>query len=220
MKHYLLLPLLLLVFFSKSQAQKNPQGLSPEKLKEEFKKVSDYNVFVQKYSDYVWQLDTLTIYRPQEYDNAIDSLCFAAKKGDVLGFFDAYTEHTQLIKVIGSTDAYFMHVSHILIKNGKVSDDEMTAKGNLILDKLKAGEPFESLAMQYGDDGTAERGGELGWFGQNVMVSDFENAILAHKKGDCFLVWTAFGLHVVKITEASKKGKQQVYIVRAFWDKL
>jgi parvulin-like peptidyl-prolyl isomerase len=49
--------------------------------------------------------------------------------------------------------------------------------------KLKAGEKFEDLARQFSDDKpSAEKGGQLQWFGSSRMPIEFEKAAFALAK--------------------------------------
>ncbi len=64
---------------------------------------------------------------------------------------------------------------HILV------EDQKTA--NEVKAKLDKGEDFAKLAKEYSTDtGTAEKGGELGWFGQGEMVPAFEEQAYKMKK--------------------------------------
>ncbi|MCW6160559.1 MAG: peptidyl-prolyl cis-trans isomerase [Candidatus Micrarchaeales archaeon] len=71
-----------------------------------------------------------------------------------------------------------------------------------VLDKLKKGESFATLAAQYSIDGTRKRGGDLGWFGRGAMVKPFEEAAFKLQKGEISgLVKTQFGYHIIKRLE-------------------
>ena len=51
--------------------------------------------------------------------------------------------------------------------------------------KLDKGEDFAKLAKQYSTDtGSAQKGGDLGWFGAGKMVPEFENAAYNLKKNE------------------------------------
>lgn len=75
------------------------------------------------------------------------------------------------------------------------------AKAQSVLDQIKAGADFATMAKKYGQDGTAASGGDLGWFGRGDMVPEFENAVFALKKGELSptLVQSQFGYHIVKL---------------------
>jgi hypothetical protein len=77
-----------------------------------------------------------------------------------------------------------------------------------LLEKLKApGADFAALAKEYGEDSTAETGGDLGTFGRDEMVAEFEAAAFALAPGELSgLVRTEFGYHVIKL-EGQEKAK-------------
>ena len=79
--------------------------------------------------------------------------------------------------------------SHILIKPDVADDatdeekekaeEEAKKKAEEIITKLNNGEKFEDLAKENSDDeGSAENGGDLGYFPKGQMVDEFENAVV------------------------------------------
>jgi peptidyl-prolyl cis-trans isomerase D len=104
--------------------------------------------------------------------------------------------------------------SHILIQlEDGVDEAAVNAardKANDLVAKIKSGESFEDLAKTNSDDpGSAELGGDLGYFGRGVMEPDFEQAVFALNEGGISEpVLTSFGFHIIKLTgvraEASK----------------
>ncbi len=71
-----------------------------------------------------------------------------------------------------------------------------------VQDKLKKGESFAKLAMEYSLDGSRKQGGDLGYFGRGVMVKEFEDAAFKLKPGEVSgLVKTQFGYHIIRRLE-------------------
>lgn len=72
-----------------------------------------------------------------------------------------------------------------------------------IVEKLKAGEDFATLAKENSTDtSSAPNGGDLGWFGKGAMVPEFETAAFAlEKPGDFTLtpVKSQFGYHIIQL---------------------
>lgn len=90
-----------------------------------------------------------------------------------------------------------------LVKNDEVAKETIRARAQSVLDQIKTGADFAELAAEYGEDATAERGGDLGWFGKGEMVPAFENAAFALKKGELAqnLVESQFGFHILKVDD-------------------
>ncbi|MBL5814304.1 peptidylprolyl isomerase [Bacillus sporothermodurans] len=89
--------------------------------------------------------------------------------------------------------------SHILVA------DEKTAKE--VEAKLKKGEKFEDLAKKYSTDGTAQKGGDLGWFNTGKMDPTFEAAAYKLKVNEVSEpVKTQFGYHIIKKTGEKDKA--------------
>ena len=100
--------------------------------------------------------------------------------------------------------------SHILIvTNGGVDKEKARAKAEEVLKEVqKSPAKFAELAKQYSQDpGSAQRGGDLGFFGRGMMVKPFEDKVFAQKEGDISdLVQSDFGYHIIKLT-GIKPGK-------------
>ena len=97
-----------------------------------------------------------------------------------------------------------VQIAHILITASpdQSTRDSLMAFARLILDKARSGEDFGLLAKTYSDDGSADNGGDLGWFGHGDMVADFEEAAFALSPGDISdIVETQFGYHLIKCTD-------------------
>ncbi|MGO4900079.1 peptidylprolyl isomerase [Bacillus sp. GM2] len=94
-----------------------------------------------------------------------------------------------------------IHLSHILVKEKKTAEE--------VEKKLKKGEKFEDLAKEYSTDGTAEKGGDLGWVGKDDnMDKDFVKAAFALKTGEISgPVKSQFGYHIIKKDE--ERGKYE-----------
>jgi len=103
---------------------------------------------------------------------------------------------------------FTVRASHILISPANKSDSakaQARSRAEGILTQIKGGANFETLAQMNGMDGTAQNGGDLGYFKNNgSMVKTFENAIFGFNGTGLMpgVVETDFGYHVVKITDA------------------
>jgi len=90
---------------------------------------------------------------------------------------------------------------HILLTSEEESE--------LVLEKLKQGETFEDLAREYSmDTATKDIGGELGSFGRNETIPEFENAVFNMEPGSISEpIRTTYGYHII---ELEKRFREQV----------
>ncbi|MGR3715711.1 MAG: peptidylprolyl isomerase [Thermohalobaculum sp.] len=87
-----------------------------------------------------------------------------------------------------------VRAGHILVETEEIAS-ELKAQ-------LDAGADFAALAAEHGTDGTASRGGDLGWFLHPDMVPEFADAAFAMESGAISdPVKTAFGWHLIKLDE-------------------
>ncbi len=110
-----------------------------------------------------------------------------------------YDEHADEFKVGEQVRA-----RHILLKvDAKDAGDKRAAvrkKAEDLLKRARRGENFEKLAKEHSEDGSASRGGDLGFFPRGRMVEEFEKVAFAMtKEGEISnLVETKFGYHIIQ----------------------
>ncbi|MCZ2141510.1 MAG: SurA N-terminal domain-containing protein [Bacteroidia bacterium] len=145
--------------------------------------------------------------KPQSaYPTDVADALFSKPVGSIIGPVFADGKYS-IYKVAGIKEdtIFHMRASHILFKTEN-GDTAATLKlANEVMAKIKGGVDFASMAAQYGTDGTAQKGGDLGWFSEGAMVKEFNDAVLNGKKGDMRIVKTQFGIHILKITEDKTK---------------
>ena len=95
------------------------------------------------------------------------------------------------------------HARHILIKvNEIVSETDATHKLNDLLDRMKNGAKFDELAKLFSQDGSASKGGDLGWVYPGVTVPEFERAMDQLQPGEVSQpIQTPFGFHLIEVLE-------------------
>jgi peptidyl-prolyl cis-trans isomerase SurA len=84
------------------------------------------------------------------------------------------------------------------------------AEAESLFERVQAGEDFAELAREYSDDpGSAQLGGDLGWFRRGRMVREFEDAAFGIFDGLVNeIVETDFGFHIIKV-ERYRAGERQ-----------
>lgn len=106
---------------------------------------------------------------------------------------------------------------HILVNApaGASADDKAKARARAesLLEQVKRNPAsFADVARKNSDDtGSAEKGGELEWFGRGAMVKPFEDAAFTLKPGEISgLVETEFGFHVIQV-EGARGGEKKTF---------
>lgn len=142
-----------------------------------------------------------------------DSLADFVTREDTREVFGPYYEDgsfkiARLIAVENRPDS--VHARHILLSpNQTRSLDGARKQADSLISIIRTGVSFEALAMSVSDDqGSAQLGGDLGWFSEGMMVLPFNNACFSAKKGDIVTAETTFGIHIIEILDQSKASKK------------
>ena len=136
----------------------------------------------------------------------IEEKVTAAVKVDEAEAKKYYDEHTKEFDRPETVRA-----RHIILLVDKGADDAKKAEAKKKIEgiqaELKGGAKFEDLAKKYSQDGSAENGGDLGFFPKGSMVKEFEDAVWNMKPGEVSgIVTTPFGLHLIKFEERKTAG--------------
>jgi peptidyl-prolyl cis-trans isomerase D len=103
-----------------------------------------------------------------------------------------------------------VHARHILLTPGTNGNlQKARQKADSLMTLIKKGIPFGLLAQASSDDkGSAQAGGDLGWFREGQMITPFNNYCFTAKKGDIKIVETTVGVHIIEMLDVSKKVKK------------
>jgi len=131
-------------------------------------------------------------------------------QGEVKGFYDSNPQVFQVPEQV--------RARHIIVrvKEGATEGEKKQAKDAIqkAAERIKKGESFEEVAKQVSQDGTAQRGGDLGYFSRGQMVPEFEKVAFSLEKDKVSqVVETKFGYHLIKLEdkkEARTLGFQEV----------
>jgi peptidyl-prolyl cis-trans isomerase D len=118
-----------------------------------------------------------------------------------------YRRNLELFEVEEQVEA-----AHILLQLAQDSDSDTINKrrelAQNIRQQLREGADFAQLAKLHSDDtASAADGGDLGYFGRGMMVSEFETAAFALRPGQISdVIQTPFGFHIIKVTDYIAPG--------------
>ena len=122
-------------------------------------------------------------------------------EADVRAYFD------QNLTMFAGRDS--VRVRHIILLVNEGDTDDRKQERRAFIEKLRQrlvkGEDFARIAQKYSEDGSAPRGGDLGYFARGSMVPEFENAAFALKKREMSdVVETRFGYHLILCVDTKK----------------
>ena len=166
-------------------------------IKSDFTQTDNEELFVRKNSDVSNRV--MFVSKDDLTDDV--KLLSTAQTGTVIGPLKQGANILRLAKLVNKElrpDS--VEARHILIK-GLNSD--------AIIDSLKTliskGASFVELAKSNSEDqGSASNGGDLGWFSEGTMVTEFNEACFSANKGDLVVVNTQFGTHLIEVVDKSK----------------
>ena len=159
----------------------------------------------------------------------------ASKNNIVVGVQEINDEYSNLVKTVGSEDQAKQLIENnynwsieqfkerimrpYVLQQKLAASKEMLdklnkepeARANEVLRQAQEGKKsFEDLAKEFGEDGTKDKGGDLGWFGKDMMIKEFEDAVASMQVGEIKgLVKTSFGFHLIKLVDKRKNDKKE-----------
>jgi len=151
-----------------------------------------------------YYIDTVAVVSTASFLGLKDSLAYHGKTGKTYGPFK---KQQILLKILVKAPNTFYHVKHILLDTSLYSPAFAEKLADSIIYKVRSGQSaFAEQAGNYSEDNlTAPNGGDLGWFVRGAMLPQLDEALLKHKKGDLFKVWTPAGLHIVLIPDEPRE---------------
>lgn len=184
------------------------------KLGNEFASAANDSEFVNMNADSKFSAQYVS---KQQLPFGLDTL-FDAQIGKMVGpVFDG-----KFYKLAKLTAIKFMPDSvkarHILIKpiNGDIA--KAKSKADSLKSLIQKGAKFDVLAKTNSEDpGSGEKGGDLGFFKEGMMVKPFNDACFNGKVGELQVVESQFGVHLIEVTARGKEAKKVLisYVDRA-----
>ncbi|KXB31963.1 molecular chaperone SurA [Dechloromonas denitrificans] len=96
---------------------------------------------------------------------------------------------------------------HILVRiNEIVSESEARRKLENVRERIVNGVDFAEQARLYSQDGSAAKGGDLGWLNPGDTVPEFERAMDALKVNEMSpVIQSPFGMHIIQVQERRER---------------
>lgn len=177
------------------------------RLKTRFAQTEDDSLFLARYASE--RPFTEAFFRRDELDPALGDVVFDdPQPGRVVGPVVADgLAHLVKIRAVRPSEPV-IQARHILIRAPEADPAARQQARQKALDlkrQLEQGADFATLAREHSDDpGSAQRGGDLGWFSRGRMVEPFEQAAFSAPIGRVVgPVETRFGYHLIEVTGRS-----------------
>lgn len=153
----------------------------------------DKSELFQKRLTYLEDRSLRRAYFSEKVSNSVTDAAISAAYDTFVAGFEAQEE---------------VRARHILVSS---EDDAKAVKA-----EIDAGKPFEIAALEKSQDGSAQNGGDLGYFHAGMMVKPFEDAAFALKAGEISdPVQTQFGWHIIKLEDRRMSSPPPLQQVRA-----
>jgi len=174
-------------------------------IKPEFEKAEDVKQFVNMESDESFDEKN---YNPGELSDTLNDFMFGAQTGALYGpyFENNAFKISRLAAINFLPDS--VKARHILLQATQNNVQTIYQLADSLMKMIKEGADFSMLAMMNSSDGSAQTGGDLGWFREGEMVKAFSDSCFLGKKGDVKLVATQYGIHILEILDQSEPVKQ------------
>tara|TARA_X000000950_G_scaffold26899_2_gene28944 strand:+ start:4843 stop:6957 length:2115 start_codon:yes stop_codon:yes gene_type:complete len=174
---------------------------------EGFKKTKKVADFIDQYSEVPFD----SVYKSRgQYNNQYADILFSLDNGEVFGpYRDGST--FKISRLLDRKKNASLRASHILIayegatrasSNITRTKAEAKKEANRVYRLARrASADFDALALEYSDGPTRTRGGDLGFFQEGEMATEFFNFVNSNRVDRVGLVETEFGFHIIKVTD-------------------
>ena len=148
-----------------------------------------------------------TFFTYDELPQIIRDSVYNASREEVFGPYrqNESFKLTRLNEVAMRPDS--VRVRHILLSPQTFGGDMRATRtvADSLMGVLESGGNFNQVALEYSaDESNRAIGGDLGWFAEGTMVSQFNEACFSNRKGDLVSAETQFGIHIIRIDDQSR----------------
>lgn len=145
-------------------------------------------------------------YREHARKELLKSQVLRVKVGSKVRITDREVEEEFQRRHPGNTDeeVHLWHIALLVPDQATVEQiDVLARKAKAVQELAAAGtERFEELAKQHGMDGSATRGGDVGWFTRGKLQASLENMAFSLRDNEISpVVQSSVGFHVLRVTE-------------------
>ena len=185
-------------------------------IKTELEKASNSPLYVKDILKKKFRLDTIVVTRTTNFNSLADSLAY---KGVIKKVYGPFTMQGQkfLVQILARLPNTFYKISQIFIDTSVFRYRTADSIGKSIVNKLKNNQDsFEHLSQTYSMGGEAVTKGDLGWVARGSIIPAIDKQLAKSKKGDVFMVWSANGLHIIKLTDGPKQDNGVALMMRVF----
>ena len=115
---------------------------------------------------------------------------FRSLPPDSLPYINAEVEYNQILIYPKSSEQAIIDVREKLLS---------------IRERILKGESFATLAVVYSEDGSAMKGGDIGWMAKTELDPEYAKAAFAMKKGSISkIVESSFGFHIIQCLDRTE----------------
>lgn len=173
-------------------------------VKQELQTVTDIETAQNFIKEHAYIKSKIHTYNQEKHTNELSKKLFTLKEGETL--LVEQKNSNVMYKVVSITPTKHYRASYIFFSGKKMAKKDILNLRYQLKKKLNNGSEFKDLAGKYSMDRNASRGGDLGWFQENYMFSEFITGLDTHHTGEIFFLdlEEKNRYYLVKKTDASK----------------
>jgi peptidyl-prolyl cis-trans isomerase SurA len=116
-------------------------------------------------------------------------------------------------------DSEAFRLRQIFFKKPRQDEEKKATedRADMIMQRLRAGEDFSTLAGEFSEDSSGRIGGDIGIVKKSYMAKEFVEVLASMKEGEYSTpFWTEKGLHIIKLDEkvSSRTSEEQKEEIR------
>ena len=173
-------------------------------LQQDFSTSADFIAISNQNSDVTYNNVAVS---EKNVDASLKDFAFSGKVGGVFGptlIGDTYKMARIVETGIMAPDS--VKARHILVQDVDAEKTKLLADS--LVKVLKGGADFAAVAKEYSLAGTAQNGGELGWFKEGEIDAEFSAACFNAKNNEIFTYPMGSAIQITQVTEKTKPVKK------------